>query len=63
MELANQQKDRAIIRMRAGVGLAGIFVVVCFCAAMFFSIDQSQASVAITDPVDDARLVQASERQ
>lgn len=44
MATVNLHSDNTAVRMRAGVGLAGMFVVACFCAAMFFSAEQSQAA-------------------
>lgn len=38
------QNDASIARMRTGVGVAGMFVVACFGAAMFFTGEPTQAS-------------------
>ncbi|MEO9462182.1 MAG: hypothetical protein ABJ242_05545 [Marinomonas sp.] len=44
MATVNLQSDNAAARLRAGVGLAGMFVVACFGAALFFTVEQTQAA-------------------
>ena len=44
MTTFNLQSDNAAARVRAGVGIAGMFVVACFGAALFFTAEQTQAA-------------------
>lgn len=44
MTTAKLQNEASIARVRTGVGMAGMFVVACFGAAMFFTVEPTQAS-------------------
>ena len=51
------------LRLRAGIGFAGMFVVACFGAAMFFSgsvpSSQAQAADLASDNTQTMQIVQA----
>lgn len=40
----NLQDNGSVARVRTGVGMAGMFVVACFGAALFFTVEQTQAA-------------------
>jgi|GEM_PF-3797989 len=51
----------AAARMRAAVGVAGMFVVACFGLALFFTGEQSQAADQFAHSEENAALVQVAE--
>ena len=44
MTAVNLQDNGSVARVRTGVGMAGMFVVACFGAALFFSVEQTKAA-------------------
>jgi hypothetical protein len=58
----NLQNDNSIARVRTGVGLAGMFVVACFGAALFFTGEQTQAAENLAEhsgaPAQIAQVVE-----
>jgi len=53
--------DMAATRMRAAVGVAGMFVVGCFGLALFFTGEQSQAVDQFAHSEENAAFVQVAE--
>ena len=67
MATLNLQSETAAVRLRAGVGAAGMFVVACFGAALFFTVEQTQAAeidlVAGATAGIPAHIVQVAEAE
>ena len=63
MTTINMKDDSSVVRVRAGVGMAGMFVVACFGAALFFTVEQTQAAENIASgaaaPAQIAQVVEA----
>ncbi|MEP2735644.1 MAG: hypothetical protein ABJP34_05040 [Erythrobacter sp.] len=63
MTAVNSQDNGSVARVRTGVGMAGIFVVACFGAAMFFTVEQTQAAESLagaaSSPTQIAQVAEA----
>lgn len=59
------KSEQSSLRLRAGIGFAGMFVVACFGAAMFFSgsfsDNQAQAADLAADNTQTMQIVQVAE--
>ena len=61
MAIAQEIKTNSEMKLRAGIGLASMFVVGCFCAAIVMSGTQTQAAENAT--IANAPLAQHSAAQ
>lgn len=59
---ANTVKDKdSALRVRAGVGFAGMFVVACFGAALFFMGQSNDEVGKLAQPQESAQFVQVAD--
>lgn len=57
MAIATETHNQSMLKMRAGIGLASMFVVGCFCVAILVSGTQTQAA---DDPAPPRHLAETN---